>query len=114
MSELFKLVGPALEKVKSKVAAPEVDPDFEKYAGLYRSAWGETAIVPWEDGLAMISLPTNSPADGLTRLRHVKGHVFSRIWKDGDMVGEEIIFEVGPHGRVSRLSRHGNFSNKVQ
>lgn len=111
---LFQLVSPEIIKAREGAKPPRRHPEFEKYAGLYRSAWGETAIVPWEDGLAMLSLPSDSPSEGLTRLERTSEHVFRRIREDSDIPGEEIIFEVDPQGRVTRFSRFGNFSEKVQ
>jgi CubicO group peptidase (beta-lactamase class C family) len=83
--------------------------DLDRYLGTYDAfPWGgETAVVRWKDGLAMLSLPTANPVRALTRLQHVEGHTFRRI-RDDDQPGEPIRFDVDPDGRATALLRFEN------
>jgi CubicO group peptidase (beta-lactamase class C family) len=108
---LYDIVGPAVAqaaKEKEKVAevpAPGLDP----YIGTYTSilSRSETAVVRWEDGIALLSLPTTDPINALTKLRKVGEHTFRRVRKDG-LLAEPIVFELGPDGKAARFIRHSN------
>jgi hypothetical protein len=79
------------------------------YAGAYTSQpWaGETVFLPWEDGLAMINLPSRTPAKDLTKLKKTGEHTFRRVRKD-DRLAEELVFQLGPDGRAVRYTQHNN------
>ncbi|MEW6338884.1 MAG: serine hydrolase [Acidobacteriota bacterium] len=112
-TQAFKIVAPALkEKDGAKPASPGAD--LERFTGLYASAWGETAVVPWRGGLAALGLPSENAMDALTRLRFIEGNTFRRIREDGDDLGEEVIFEADARGSVTGLVWHGNPSRKVR
>jgi len=104
-------------RVKAALADPEgateADPDLERFVGRYESFWGEGAIVRWEGGLAMLSLPTADPVEALSKLRHIEGTTFRRVRDDGAL-GEEIEFDVDSEGRVLRLWQHSNPSDRVR
>jgi CubicO group peptidase (beta-lactamase class C family) len=113
---LYDIVGPAVRaalKEPEKAKAP--DAGLRTYAGTYSDApWGgETAIVPWEDGLAMLSLPTMVPMKDLEKLKKVGDHTFRRVRKD-ESLGETVVFEMGPDGRPTRFIRHSNYSPRVK
>ena len=90
-------------------------PDLEPYLGAYSAfPWGgETAVVRWKGGLALLSLPTDDPVERLTRLEHVEGHTFRRI-RDDDEPGEPITFETDASGEVLALVRFENRYPKVR
>jgi len=114
-TQLLKVVGDALGKAaKPSAVAKTSDPDLERFAGLYRSVWGELAVVPWEGGLAALDLPTSDILGDLVRLRHIEGSTFRRIREDGDDLGEEVRFEAGPDGKVTSLVWHQAHSIKVR
>jgi CubicO group peptidase (beta-lactamase class C family) len=107
---LYDIVGPAIRAaLKEPGKAKPADPGMARYTGTYSDApWGgETAVVPWEDGLAMIDLPGGDPIGSLTRLRKTGDHTFRRVRKD-DSLGEEVVFEIGADGRAARYTRHSN------
>jgi len=83
---------------------------LDRYTGLYTSDWGDSAVVHWGDGLAVVWLPARQPADDLTELRPSDDgeHRFHRVRDDGTL-GEAFVFEVGPDGRATRYSQHGNW-----
>ncbi|AKS41192.1 serine hydrolase [Wenzhouxiangella marina] len=110
----FPLIGPAIASaLASPEEAPERDGDLARYAGLYGTIWGRDAVVPWEDGLAILDLASSAPAQGMERLKHIEGHVFRRIRSD-DSLGEEIRFELGADGRATRYMRHSIWAERVE
>jgi CubicO group peptidase (beta-lactamase class C family) len=112
------LVAPALKEAAGGRDDGPADPaadtssggtDLDRYLGSYDSfPWGgETAVVRWKDGLALLSLPTDNPVRALSRLEHVSGHTFRRIRTD-DQPGETIAFQVDADGRSTALLRFEN------
>ncbi len=111
-----EIVAPALkaaakEAGKGKTPAPEM----RKFAGTYSGApWGgETFVLPWEDGLAMLSLPSKNPMKDLIKMKKTGENTFRRIRKD-DTLGEEIVFALGPDGKATRFTRHSNYSTRME
>ena len=70
-------------------------------------------MLPWEDGLAMLELPTDEPGQGPEKLKKTGEHRFRRVRKD-DKLGEEIVFEMGADGRPSRFTRHNNHYPRIR
>ena len=101
-----------LDKRKSfsfKAPLPEQGVDLEAYAGRYGAQpWGsELAVVPWAGGLAVLNLPTTTPAAEMTFLK-AKGHdLFRRIREDGSEA-DEVRFERDPSGHVVRFVQFSN------
>lgn len=112
-AQAFNIVTPVLaEGCDADPVAPEAT--LERFAGLYRSAWGEMAMVPWRRGLAALPLPSDAPMSVLVRLKHVEGNTFRRIREDGDDLGEEVVFETDAAGAVTRYLWHNNYARKVR
>ena len=108
--DLFDIVAPAVRAaVKEPEKAKAPDPAMRRYAGTYGAQpWtGEAAVLPWEDGLALIFLPTDEPVRDLVRLKKTGENTFRRIRKD-ETLGEEVVFEMGADGRAVRFTRHSN------
>lgn len=111
----FDLVAPAVADVlASPDDAPERAFDPEPYAGVYGSIWGQVAIGPWKDGLAVLGLGTSDPAGSLQRLRHVEDHTFRIVRDDDESLGETVEFELGPHGRATRFKRHSIWQERIE
>jgi CubicO group peptidase (beta-lactamase class C family) len=114
-TQLLKVVGAALSAAARPTGPAErPQPDLERFAGLYRSVWGEAAVVPWEGGLAVLEVPTSDILSDLVRLKQIEGATFRRVRKDGDDLGEEVRFEAGPDGKVSSLVWFRTHSIKVR
>ena len=113
--EIFEVFSPALlESKKSPGRGARPDPSLEKYAGRYERPIGREQMVLVEGKeLVLLSLPTDNPSGGLTRLRHIEGHVFRRIRRDGEL-GEAVVFELGPDGRVTRMVRNSQYAVRVR
>lgn len=113
-AQAFALVGPAIQKaIDAPDDAPERDGALERFAGLYGTIWGRTAVVPWDDGLAMLGLAGSNPADAMARLKHVDGNTYARI-RDDDSLGETYEFELGPDGRATRFKVHSIYVDRIE
>ena len=113
---LYDIVAPAIkEAVKEPGEGKATDSTLRKYVGTYDvQPWGgEVAIVPWDEGLAMVEFPTMDPLKEMDRFKKVGEHRFRRIRKD-DSLGEEIVFEVGADGRASQFTQHSNRYRRVR
>lgn len=111
---LYDIAGPAIkDAVRNPTAAKKPDPKLSKYLGTY-SAWnGELAVILWGDGLGALDLPTMNPAKSIVKLKKTGEHIFRRV-RDDEELGEEIVFEMGPDGRASRLKWHSNFYLRIR
>ncbi len=112
----YEIVAPAIKAATDGAdQAKPLDAALKKYVGAYDEfPWGgESAVVPWKGGLAVVSLPTDDPIKDLIRLKHVDGGRFRRV-RDDDALGEEIFFEEDASGKVLRLWRHGNRSERIE
>jgi hypothetical protein len=112
--EIFDLVAPAiLDTVKNPGKAKKPDPDLEKFVGRYERPIGrESMVVLWEGELATMGIPTRSPKNSLSKMRRVEGNIFQRVRSDGEL-GEKVIFEVGPDGKVTRMIRNSQYSIRI-
>jgi hypothetical protein len=112
---LYDIVGPiVVAAAKAKGPAPAAPAaSLSAYVGSYTSTFSgtETAVVLWEDGLAMLPMPTTEPMTALTKLRKTGEHTFRRVRKD-DALGETIVFEMGPDGKALRYIVHSNPYNR--
>jgi len=108
------IVAPAIkEAVKNPSAAKPPDPELKKYTGTYGSSWGEIAMIIWEGSLASMDLPNMNPVKDISKLQKTGEHVFRRIRKD-EALGEEIVFDMGPDGRPTRIKWHSNYYVRIQ
>jgi CubicO group peptidase (beta-lactamase class C family) len=111
---IYDIVAPAIKAaVKDPAGTKPVDPELKKYTGSYSGAWGEIAMIVWEGGLAAVDLPTWDPVKDLTKLKKTGENTFRRVRKD-DVLGEEIVFEMGPDGRPARMKWHSNYYPRVR
>jgi len=113
---MYDLVAPAIKAAQgdSTRRIKELDPELQRYLGTYANAWrGETEVIAWEGGLATLSLPNDTPARGITKLRKVGDHSFRRLRGDGKLA-ETFTFTVAPDGRVSHLTVNYNVSPRIR
>ena len=112
---MYDVMAPALkEAAETPGEGRAPDPKLLDYVGAYDQSpwWGETAVLVWKGALHTLSLPTDDPLGGLTKLRHVEGDTFRRVRDDGAL-GEPFVFERDADGRVVRLWRHGNYDPRL-
>ena len=105
-----------LNKYNSAKAASNAPPaeKLAEYSGFYNpQPWdSEVYVAPWKGKLAIIDLPSDNPANGLTLYEHVEGDVFRRI-RDNEGPGETLTFERDEQGKVYRFESHGNYTTKM-
>jgi len=113
---LYDIVAPAVKAAaKEPGKGKALDPDMRRYVGAYSLApWGgEAAVVPWEDGLALVELPTMDPLKELKKLKRTGDHTFRRVRRD-DTLAEEVVFEIGADGRAARFKQHSNYHPRTE
>jgi CubicO group peptidase (beta-lactamase class C family) len=116
VQKAYEVVAPAIKKaVDDPKGARAPDPALERYAGRYEVfTAGERIVLPWEDGLAMLGLPTENPTgDAFLKLKPAGEHRFRRIRSDGSL-GEEVVFEMGADGRPTRMLQHSNYAVRAR
>jgi CubicO group peptidase (beta-lactamase class C family) len=109
----YDIVAPAVKQaLENPAGANPHDPALARYAGRYDN-WlaGESWIIPWNDGLAMIELPSSRPMADLIKLRPIGEHRFRSIRDDGSL-GEEVRFDVAADGTPVRVWRHSNYEER--
>jgi len=111
----FDAIAPAIAAaLKSPGEGKALDPALEKFVGRYeRPLGGESYVLRWKGGLAVLSLPTSNPTASLTRLKHMGDNIFRRI-RDDEELGEEVVFELDADGEVVRMWRHSNPTYRVR
>ncbi|MEO8449821.1 MAG: serine hydrolase [Gemmatimonadota bacterium] len=111
---VYQLVAPAIIAARTDSTPKPFDPSLTAYLGSYDNPWGgETAVVPWEGGLALLYLPTPNPLRALTKLRKVGEHTFRRVRSD-ETLGEAFVFEMGPDGKPAKLVVNNNASPRLR
>lgn len=112
----YDVVAPAVKKaLDDPKGAKAGDPSLERYAGRYQAfTAGERIVLPWDDGLAVLSLPSDNPTgDALIKLKPSGEHRFRRMRAD-DSLGEEVVFELGADGTPTRMLQHSNYAVRVR
>ena len=113
-AKAFEIVAPAIaEALKASEEPESAAVDLKKYTGLYGTHWGEAAVFIWKGSLATIGLPSDSPAEAITELKHIDGNVFRRVRKDGEL-GEEHIFELDAEGNVKWYTTFSYHMKKIR
>lgn len=112
--QAHKIVGAAMSDALGQPGAGNANtPEFDRYTGLYRGDWGETAVIHWKGALAFLELPTDDPLGDLEMLQQEGPDSFRRVRSDGEP-GEQIRFDLDDEGRVLRMWRHSNYDRKVR
>ncbi|MDZ4371515.1 MAG: serine hydrolase domain-containing protein [Phenylobacterium sp.] len=102
------------ESFAFKAPAPAKDVALEDYAGRYDSQpfAAELLVSPWAGGLAVLRLPSRSPADELQILKAKGGDVFRRVRLDGSEA-EEVVFQRDRAGKVTGMLTFSNVRPKL-
>lgn len=81
--------------------------DFEDYLGSYdfRPWDGEDLVFRWQDGLALVTLPTMDPLGEMVQLRHIDGDHFRTIRGD-KQDGHDVVFRRDESGEVTHVVYH--------
>lgn len=113
--QLMTTVGDAVAKAAKKEGAPKVswDPAWRRFAGRYRSRFGDSEVVEMNERLVMIT-PSSTEMGEPVRLVPLGGGQFRmEAATGGSTVGEVVRFaEEG--GRVLRMYTGGNYADRIQ
>jgi D-alanyl-D-alanine carboxypeptidase len=113
--QLIVTVGAAVAKAgKPKdVAAVAWDPAWERFAGLYREAWGDQQIVVLNKKLVLIT-PNGANVDNPTTLEPLGGGRFRFVSPTGgSAVGEVVYFTEAP-GKPMRMYVGDGYADRVK
>ena len=104
----------AITKAALTAEDPPAELAFAEYEGVFGRARTDRHVyaLPTADSLMLVSLFSDDPMQGATRLEHVEGDVFRRKREEGGL-GETIRFERDSEGRITRMWRHGNYMERL-
>ena len=107
MGDAWGHSGAIFDLLDRRKAAPTSGPslpdaELEAYSGVYSGQpWiSEIAVAPWSGGLALMSLPSANPAEGLDILRPEGKDTFRRLREDGSKA-DLVRFERDASGKVT-------------
>jgi CubicO group peptidase (beta-lactamase class C family) len=109
---IYEIAAPAIRAAVADTShAIKQDTSLLRYQGFYdMTPWaGEALVLAWEDGLAMIELPSRNPLAEISKLRRDgdKPNAFRRVREDG-VFADRVTFDVAPNGSVLRFWRWNN------
>jgi CubicO group peptidase (beta-lactamase class C family) len=90
------------------------DPELNRYVGIYDSSWGQSAVLHWQGGLAIMDLDSRDPKESIYKLSKTGEHTFRRVRKDDETLGEEFVFVLDDEGAVTRFMSHSNWMTKIE
>jgi CubicO group peptidase (beta-lactamase class C family) len=106
----FQWVAPAVARAVGTSAAATPPAGWERYAGRYRSPWGDAQVLVVDGRLALIDPSQPDPMPTVTWLHPVAEHVFRAETRNGfGSHGEPVAFELAADGRVARLRVGDNY-----
>jgi CubicO group peptidase (beta-lactamase class C family) len=116
-NEAIRSVVPAIRKAAgAPKPAPTADPSWSRYAGLYRSAWGDVQVV-FAGGRLILFDPNDANPSSSAMTLVAAGNDTFRAEATGfsyGAVGEQIRFETGPTGAITRVWTGAMYSDRVQ
>jgi hypothetical protein len=97
----MQLIGQPLAGVASPASPPQWDPSWRRFAGLYRSMWGDEQVVDLKDSLVLINPEADDPQASMMKLIPAGGGAFKLDGPTGGAaIGEQVKFTEGPDGKV--------------
>ncbi len=83
--------------------------DLSAYIGYYNwDIFEEVYISSWEGKLALLDLPSGSPAKSMVLYKHIEGDTFRRIRSNKEL-GEKLLFERDQNGKIIRMKVFENY-----
>lgn len=102
-TQAHEIIGKAIAKTRRKPDQRRWDPAWSRYAGLYRTIWGDQQVVELNRQLVLIDPLSDSPGENPLELRPQEGGQFLLEGKSGgSAVGEAVRFEED-NGKVVRM-----------
>jgi CubicO group peptidase (beta-lactamase class C family) len=111
-AKLMQSVGEAVAKAAAVKPAVVWDPSWSRFAGLYRSRFGDTQVVEMDRALVTID-PTSASFDNPSRLFPLGDGRFRLESRTGGSAVGEIVRFVEENGRVVRMYTGDSFAERV-
>lgn len=112
--QLVVTVGAAVAKAgKPKEVAQAWDPQWERFAGLYRNRWGDQQVVMLNKKLVLIT-PNGANVDTPTALEPLGGGRFRLVAPTGGGAVGEVVYFVEEAGKPMRLYVGDDFLERVK
>ena len=110
----FQMIGEPLAKAYAPKKAPAWDPAWRRFAGLYRSVWGDIEVVELAGELGLIDPTSEDPVPQMNKLVPAGDGTFRLEGPSGGAaVGEPVAF-VEEAGRVRAVRVGGSVSERVR
>jgi D-alanyl-D-alanine carboxypeptidase len=102
----MELIGQPLAKAAApQDDKPKWDPAWRKYAGLYRSLWGDEQVIEMKDALVLLDPTSEDPQAAMLKLKPLGGGRFLLDGPTGgSAIGEEVTFTEAADGTVQRMT----------
>ena len=115
-NRVMEMIGQPLAKAAApREDKPSWDPAWRKYAGLYRSMWGDEQVVEVKDALALIDPQSDDPQTGMMKLKPLgAGRFILEGPTGGSAIGEEVTFTEAAGGTVQRMTVGYQTSDRVK
>jgi CubicO group peptidase (beta-lactamase class C family) len=118
VNQIFTALAPALKKAVPPAAAmAQADPEWDKYAGKYRSPWGDSEVLIVNGALVMIDPTADNPMETMVRLVAEGRNRFKITTENqnyGGAVGEIVTFELGANGEVVRMKTGESYTFRLR
>lgn len=106
-------VAPAIAKAAAPPAqAPQPDPEWSRYVGVYRSIWGDSQVLVMDGQLVLVDPTEDDPKESMLTLTPIGPRMFRESFS-GAEGGDIVTFELGPDGKVARMKEGDNYSLPV-
>jgi D-alanyl-D-alanine carboxypeptidase len=102
----MQFIGEPLAKAAAtQMPKPAWDPAWKRFAGLYRSMWGDQQVVDMKDSLVVILPESEDPQASMMKLLPAGGGTFKlEAATGGSAIGELVTFSVSPDGNVRSMT----------
>ena len=112
--QLMTTVGEAVAEVtKAPAATVAWDPSWARFAGLYRSTWGDTQVILLDDRLVSMTPNSGSIGEPLELEPRGDGTFYMKAPTGGGAIGEIVRF-VEEGGEVVRMITGDSYSDRVR
>lgn len=106
---------PLLAAAQAAKEDSQPDPDWQLYAGKYRSQWGDMQLLLYQGELVGVDPSQPDPLLALLRFVPVAAHTFRMETENGFMApGELATFMLDGDGRVTRVRLGNSFMERVE
>jgi hypothetical protein len=110
---IFAWVAPAITKAVQGDQGTQQDTEWQKFEGTYRTIWADYHVLTLEGKLTLIDPTASNPKSDALSLEPAGINTFKLEGKGFGPLGEQVVFELGPEGRATRVQIGVNWANRV-